>query len=336
MTDLGIDALTELTLNLRWAWHHGTDELWAELDPELWALTHNPWVVLQTVSRSKLRDLLARPEYRTRVTSLRAATEPLPGLAGLVPAEARAVAVDARRLLQHGIRAQRGPTHLFRWAWQRGGRSAQGGQRSRRPGRGRRPALSAGVLPAGDRRRRQPGGALSSTTRRRQLRISPVRDESGEWIRVPIELPGIKVLVPSLAGESWPARARPSRQQRSGQPSGGARRRQRAHGGGPLSFVLRQELVLGIVGWRLLRALRLEPEVCHLNEGHAAFAALERARSFMEDNRCGFDVALAVTRAGNLFTTHTPVPAGFDRFAPEPDRPLPAAICRGWPGSERS
>src|SRR5207245_10986517 len=68
--DLGIEALTELTLNLRWAWHHGTDELWAELDPELWALTHNPWVVLQTVSRSKLRDLLARPEYRTRVTSL--------------------------------------------------------------------------------------------------------------------------------------------------------------------------------------------------------------------------------------------------------------------------
>jgi len=68
--DIGIDALTELTLNLRWAWHHGTDDLWAELDPELWALTHNPWVVLQTVSRSKLRDLLARPEYRTRVTSL--------------------------------------------------------------------------------------------------------------------------------------------------------------------------------------------------------------------------------------------------------------------------
>ncbi|MGH7314606.1 MAG: DUF3417 domain-containing protein [Candidatus Rokuibacteriota bacterium] len=49
--DLGIDALTELTLNLRWAWHHGTDKLWAELEPELWALTHNPWVVLQTAQR---------------------------------------------------------------------------------------------------------------------------------------------------------------------------------------------------------------------------------------------------------------------------------------------
>src|SRR5213079_1580750 len=69
-------------------------------------------------------------------------------------------------------------------------------------------------------------------------------------------------------------------------------------------------------GWRLLRTLGLEPEVCHLNEGHAAFAVLERARSFMEDSRCPFDAALAATRAGNVFTTHTPVSAGFDRFSP--------------------
>jgi len=87
------------------------------------------------------------------------------------------------------------------------------------------------------------------------------------------------------------------------------------YGGGP-ELRLKQELVLGIAGWRLLRALGLQPEVCHLNEGHAAFAVLERARSYMEDNGQPFDVALTVTRAGNLFTTHTPVEAGFDRFAP--------------------
>ena len=65
--DSGIDALTELALNLRSFWHHGADELWRQLDPELWSLTHNPWAVLQTVSRTKLRDLLARPDYRTRL-----------------------------------------------------------------------------------------------------------------------------------------------------------------------------------------------------------------------------------------------------------------------------
>ena len=87
------------------------------------------------------------------------------------------------------------------------------------------------------------------------------------------------------------------------------------YGGGP-ELRLKQELVLGIGGWRLLRALGLQPEVCHLNEGHAAFAVLERARSYMADNKQPFDLALTVTRAGNLFTTHTPVEAGFDRFAP--------------------
>jgi len=87
------------------------------------------------------------------------------------------------------------------------------------------------------------------------------------------------------------------------------------YGGGP-DLRIRQEAMLGIGGWRLLRALGLRPEVCHLNEGHAAFAVLERARSYMLDNNQPFDVSLAITRAGNLFTTHTPVEAGFDRFAP--------------------
>jgi starch phosphorylase len=86
------------------------------------------------------------------------------------------------------------------------------------------------------------------------------------------------------------------------------------YGGGP-ELRLRQEAVLGIGGWRLLRVLGFKPEVCHLNEGHTAFAVLERARSFMDDYQQPFDVALGVTRAGNLFTTHTPVDTGFDRFS---------------------
>ena len=80
---------------------------------------------------------------------------------------------------------------------------------------------------------------------------------------------------------------------------------------------LKEELLLGIGGWRLLSALGIKPEVCHLNEGHAAFATLERARGFMEEPGQPFEVALAVTRAGNLFTTHTAVSPGFDRLAPD-------------------
>ncbi|WP_242402707.1 alpha-glucan family phosphorylase, partial [Komagataeibacter kakiaceti] len=86
--------------------------------------------------------------------------------------------------------------------------------------------------------------------------------------------------------------------------------------GGDAELRLRQELVLGIGGWRLLRALNFRPDVCHLNEGHAAFAALERARGLMEDLGIPFTQALTIARAGTIFTTHTAVPAGFDRFTP--------------------
>ncbi len=87
------------------------------------------------------------------------------------------------------------------------------------------------------------------------------------------------------------------------------------YGGGP-ELRLRQELLLGIGGWRLLRAVGIQAEVCHLNEGHAAFAVLGRAPNFMEETGQPFEVALVVTRAGNLFATHTAVAAGFDRFDP--------------------
>ena len=66
----GIGSLRELALDLRGAWNHSADELWARLEPELWALTHNPWVVLQTVSRAKLEAALMEPDYRQRLETL--------------------------------------------------------------------------------------------------------------------------------------------------------------------------------------------------------------------------------------------------------------------------
>ena len=87
--------------------------------------------------------------------------------------------------------------------------------------------------------------------------------------------------------------------------------------GGDLEQRLKQELVLGIGGWRLLDALGIEPEICHMNEGHAAFVVLERAFCFMQKTKQSFEIALTATRIGNLFTTHTAVSVGFDRFSPD-------------------
>jgi starch phosphorylase len=63
----GFDTLVDLALNLRWSWSHGEEELWEPLDPELWELTHNPWLVLQTVSRSKLKSLMTDATFRSKV-----------------------------------------------------------------------------------------------------------------------------------------------------------------------------------------------------------------------------------------------------------------------------
>lgn len=80
---------------------------------------------------------------------------------------------------------------------------------------------------------------------------------------------------------------------------------------------IRQEMILGIGGMKALQALGIKPTVCHMNEGHAAFMSIERIRQYIADQGVDFRTARAATVHGNVFTTHTPVPAGFDLF-PEP------------------
>ncbi len=87
--------------------------------------------------------------------------------------------------------------------------------------------------------------------------------------------------------------------------------------GGDEEMRLRQEMILGIGGMRALQALGIQPTVCHMNEGHAAFLSIERIRQFMERHGCDYETARQVCLAGNVFTTHTPVPAGFDLFPAE-------------------
>jgi starch phosphorylase len=84
--------------------------------------------------------------------------------------------------------------------------------------------------------------------------------------------------------------------------------------GGDLDTRMRQEIVLGIGGLRALKALGLEPTVYHMNEGHSAFLGLERIRIFMQEKGLTFEEALEACRPNNVFTTHTPVPAGIDLF----------------------
>ena len=86
--------------------------------------------------------------------------------------------------------------------------------------------------------------------------------------------------------------------------------------GGDQDMRVRQELLLGVGGLRALKALGVEPDVCHMNEGHSAFLAIERVARTMEKHNIEFAAAKQIVAAGNVFTTHTPVEAGNDMFPP--------------------
>ena len=147
------------------------------------------------------------------------------------------------------------------------------------------------------------------------LPIRPVLDADGRWPRVGLELPGRTLILRVwnarvgkvnlyLLDSNHPLNSPWDRGITANLYAAGKEKR------------LLQELVLGVGGWRLLEMLGMDVQVCHLNEGHAAFAVLARAVSFAEKNKVPFQVALRATRAGNVFTTHTPVAAAFDRFEP--------------------
>ncbi|MBL8145616.1 MAG: alpha-glucan family phosphorylase [Anaerolineae bacterium] len=84
--------------------------------------------------------------------------------------------------------------------------------------------------------------------------------------------------------------------------------------GGDRRTRIQQEILMGIGGMRALDAMGLRPDVVHMNEGHSAFMALERIRVFMKEHQVSFDEARTITSASSVFTTHTPVPAGLERF----------------------
>jgi starch phosphorylase len=311
----GFDALVELAMDVRCSWNHAADEIWRQLDPEVWEITQNPWGILQTVSRERVEQVAADPVFRKTIEELVQTkrqmieapgwyqqshpqsplscvayfsmefmlSEALPiysgGLGNVAGDQLKAASDLGVPVVGVGLLYQQG---YFRQLINK-----EGAQQA--------------FYPYND-----PG----------QLPITPVRHSNGEWLRLKIMLPGYMVWL-----RTWQVQVGRTRLYLldSNDPANFPAHQgitSELYGGGS-ELRLQQELILGIGGWRLLSELGIKPEVCHLNEGHAAFAVLERARDFMETTGLPFDVALAATRAGNQFTTHTAVTAGFDLFSPD-------------------
>jgi len=310
----GLEGLAELSLDLRWSWNHTADKLWNYIDSELWSMTSNPWLMLQTVKTNRLKALATDSTFRGLMDKLVAEhREAIGEKAWFQQNHFESTLEVAYFSMEYGL-SEALPIYS-------GGLGILAGDYLKTASDLGVPVIGVGLLyqqgyfrqavdAHGDQTEFYPYNDPG------QLPIMPVRNQNGEWLRVMIDFPGGTLWLRAweavvgrvklyLLDSNDPVNSPPDRGITS-----------ELYGGGP-EMRLQQEIVLGIGGWRLLDAMGIKSEVCHLNEGHAALAVVERARSFMLSEHQPFKVALAATRAGNVFTTHTPVEAGFDRFSPE-------------------
>lgn len=309
----GFNALANLALDMRWSWNHAADEIWKKIDPDLWEILHNPWILLHTVSKQKIESALASPDTQRSIDNLIAAIKQVADRpAWFQETYPNSNITYIAYFCMEFMLGESLPIYS-------GGLGNVAGDQLKAASDLGVPVIGVGLLYQQgyfrqliDKEGRQQ--AFFPSNNFWQLPIIPLRDSDGEWLRLQLNFTGgfsIWIRVWQVKVDRVKLYLLDTNDEANLPPYRGITNE--LYGGDQNTRFL-QELVLGIGGWRLLQTLGMEPEVCHLNEGHAAFAVLERARSFMIKTGQPFEVALAVTRVGNLFTTHTAVDAGFDRF----------------------
>lgn len=307
--------LKELAIDLIWPWNHKNDWIWKQLDIDLWDRTHNPWSLLQAISAESVKKAFSDPEFSKQVDALlEDQRSEMTRQSWFDQTHPESVISCVAYFSMEYMLSEALPIYS-------GGLGNVAGDQLKAASDLGIPVIGIGLLYQQGYFRQvidKDGSQLAfyPYNSPEQLPVQPLRAPNGEWLRMEIDLPGwtvwlraweVKIgrvklyLLDSNDIVNYP----PHRAITS-----------ELYGGG-VEMRLQQELILGIGGWRLLNCLGIEPEVCHLNEGHAAFAVLERAKGFMKRTGLSFEEALTATRVGNLFTTHTAVPAGFDRFPEE-------------------
>jgi starch phosphorylase len=311
-------ALGELAGNLRWSWHPDTQDLFESVDADLWAKSgHDPVRLLGFVPAARLEELAREAVFLARLGNVRENLEryltgdrwyqslgqdaqssiayfsPEYGITGVLPQYSGGLGILAGDHLKTasdlGVPII-GVGLLYRHGYFRQSLSRDGWQQERYP-----------VV--------DPDG----------LPISLLRDSDGSPSKITVGLPGEHDLVARI----WVAQVGrvpllllDSDVEENPQPVRDIT--DRLYGGNS-EHRLRQEMLLGIGGVRAIRTYCAltgapDPEVFHTNEGHAGFLGIERIRELTEGTGLDFAAALEVSRAGTVFTTHTPVPAGIDRF----------------------
>ena len=320
-----ISALGQLSTNLRWSWDTASQELFASIDPELWAeIGRDPVALLAEVSPARLEELAADPGFTERVDHLSAQLDEYL----TKPRWYQQLQSQGDIVLPEGIgyfSMEFGVAEVL--PIYSGGLGILAGDHLKAASDLGLPLIGVGL------NYRSGYFRQSLTPDGWQHENYPGLDPHGQPLRLLVHPGGEPVLIEVAMPESRMLRARvwiaqvgriPLLLLDSNIPENDHDMRNvtdRLYGGDQ-EHRIRQELLAGVGVVRAIRAFTaLEghpaPDVFHMNEGHAGFLGLERIREFMDGDGLDFDTALAVVRASTLFTTHTPVPAGIDRFPVE-------------------
>jgi len=312
-----VRKLGELSRNLWWSWQPDIRAIFRELSPEIWsAVYHNPVALLERMDGDEISRRVHDLEMQTRINQAhRRLSEYLRGgadwaIANAGPLLARPLAYFSAEFgLHHSI-----PIYS-------GGLGVLAGDHLKSMSDLGVPVVGVGLFYHEGYVHQQIDATgwqqdLYEPIAVGELPVDPWLGTDGEQLRFPVELPGREVYL-----RVWHVRVGRSDllllDARDDANSAADRELTGRLYGGDQETRIQQEILLGVGGFRALRRLGIRPSVLHLNEGHSAFALLEWARQRVEEDGLGAAAALREVRAASVFTTHTPVPAGHDRFKPD-------------------
>lgn len=311
-----IARLEDLAYNLWWSWDSGAQNLYARLDPALWATTnHNPVKLLHSIEQSKLdaaaedADFIAA--YHAVMADFDAYMQPRTDTWYAAHYPGRTDQMIAYFSAEFGLHEAL-PIYS-------GGLGILSGDHCKAASDLGLPFIGIGFLyPQGYFTQRIDAEGRQHAEYEKidfaQVPARPALDANGQEVLINVDLPGRTVYakvwriqvgrIPIFLMDTDVDRNAPQDRQLSARLYGGDH-----------EMRISQEIVLGMGGVRAVRALGYSPTAWHMNEGHSAFLGLERVRMLVQENNLTFDEAVEAVRANTLFTTHTPVPAGNDAFA---------------------
>ncbi|MDP4290012.1 MAG: alpha-glucan family phosphorylase [Bacteroidota bacterium] len=299
--------LKKLSQNLWWCWNHEARQLFSITDPELWeAVNQNPVALLSRLSYKTIKALEKDKLFNEKLDLVYSHFEKY-----LKEAEKKPALQVAYFSMEFGLHDS---IQIYS-----GGLGVLAGDYLKEASDSNFNMIGVGLLYRYGYFKQQLtilGDQVDSYSPQvfSDLPLNPVHDKNGDWLKISIVLPGRK-----LYAKVWRIDVGriPLYLLDTDISDNTDADRSITHTlyGGDWENRFKQELLLGVGGIRMLQALGLKPDLYHCNEGHAAFIGVERLRNLVQVKKLTFAEAIEVVRSSNLFTTHTPVPAGHDAFS---------------------